>query len=426
MGLHHDSPGRTPFEIELRRRIWHQIRFLDVFTALDRGTEPMITVGSYDTPFPCNVNDSDYDEASTTITPREGEITDMSFSLMAYEATDITQRMNMPDLSPKGDTWQQRLALAEDFIRRTRENYFRYCDRSIPFHRLLLALGASMGSGQVLRAVRPLQRHLSSVPPRVDSPYVLQKATDCLAASEKLHDDPEVAKWMWMVWVQWHGLAVALAGLCSIRDTEQADTSWIYVNRAYERYSKVVADTRNGMLWRPIEKLYKKASAFRDQGRRQSETSAAMRPPTVPVNWNTLSRPLPKSASYPMASSASDAVAPPINTHLTSSRIRTGAMPIDPLMSVPMDFDITGTTADFATVNSFLNKQDGTLNGQGNTQLQPDAQMQNGDMGWLDWERMMDDLSAMDPSHINMGDLQQPEYVAQDAGWHLNLNGDLV
>ena len=123
MGLHHESVQRTPFQTELRRRLWHQIRFLDIYTSLDRGSEHLITMGSFDTPTPKNCNDSDFNESSTSIPEREGEFTDMFYSCLAYDASYTTQLLTTPDTKPGGNTWQQRVEIAQKFN-------LRRCERS--------------------------------------------------------------------------------------------------------------------------------------------------------------------------------------------------------------------------------------------------------------------------------------------------------
>ena len=59
MGLHRDGShyGLHPVETEVRRRIWAQIRMLDLRTAEELGCEPTIVEGSYDTSLPIDIPD---------------------------------------------------------------------------------------------------------------------------------------------------------------------------------------------------------------------------------------------------------------------------------------------------------------------------------------------------------------------------------
>jgi len=451
MDLDYERAGRTPFENEMRRRVWHQLRFLDVYAALDRGTEVLIQPGSYNVPLPNNVNDAEFDESSTSIPNHENGLTDMAFSLLAFGAADMTQRLNTAEIVPQGDTWQHRLELAEDFGKKAHQRFARYCDMSIPFHRLIAGVCKSMSASMVLRAVRPIQKHVSSVPPRVDSPYVLQMACDTLSANDKMYQDSEGERWRWLVWVQWHALAVALAGLCSIRGTELAETAWVYTERAYVRYEKYVADTKNGMLWRPIEKLYKKARAFREEGRRESMNTS----PTIEASTERTSHGgPPKPHIIPRNGELSSASTWPLTTALTSpppqpllnhNNLPMGALPIDRTFSnLSMDF---GSPLDAPIIGAASSNIDSTLAGM----MPVSAPYQPGDMAWMDWERIMDDLSGMPmdematgfplgdiqsaqavhgvqspPLPVNIGDLQRPPTVNDGESWPCELRPNLM
>ncbi|KAI7182580.1 hypothetical protein KC363_g8700 [Hortaea werneckii] len=399
MDLHHEAPGRTPFETELRRRAWYAIRFLDIFTAMDRATEPIVTGGSHTTPRTNNVNDSEFDEDSTVIPHHENKLTDMAFALLASEATGVTQRLNTPEIKPSGDTWQLRLEIAQNFGKQVHEKYVQHCDMSVPFHRLISAIAKSMSAGMVLRAVRPMQRHVSSVPPRIDSPYVLRIAVDALRENEKIYEDPEAERWRWLVWVQWHPLAVALAGLCSIRGAPIAAEAWSVVDKAYTRHSMHVADTRNGMLWRPIEKLYKKARSFRDAGQRspQPVKKQTQAPPadlnssSLPSSYNHLpfQNPVPPFSETP---------APP-----------------DPMMiTSPMHFNAMTASTDFNFANDPLTTATaaGPPPGDANS--------------WLDWENIMSDFESMPMEIGDEFSMQAYQNLSEAQRWPNVLHNDLV
>ena len=366
MGLHHESVARTPFQTELRRRLWHYIRFVDMYTSLDRGSESLVLPGTYDTPKPKNTNEDDFDESSTSIPDHESGFTDMFYSHLGYDATALSQRLTSPDTKPGGDTWQQRVELAQKFKDSVQEKYLKYCDDSIPFQRFLRNVSRAMTASMFIRAVRPMAKHVSSVPPRVDSPYVLQIAMDSLKASEDLQKDPETEQWRWMVWVGWHAVAIALAGLCSIRDTDLANQAWVYVEQAYARGSRHVADSRTGMLWRPVEKLYKKASAFRDHG---------VTPPSVSSPQNNPSQP---SAPLMYPNQFGTTMGHPITQTMP------GSMPTSGLMNAPMDIHFgADPMATFDTANV--------------------------DMNWMDFQQILNEMA--NPADMNLGDMQWPQSI---------------
>ncbi|KAF2161749.1 hypothetical protein M409DRAFT_27806 [Zasmidium cellare ATCC 36951] len=389
MGLHREIGTDSPYMKEIKRRLWHQIRVLDAFSAVDRGTELLVQMSTSDTPLPSNVNDSEFNESTEIITNREEGLSDMTFNLMAHWATTLTMKLLTPEESgSKGQTWQQRLDSSLSLGKQLREKYLQYCDLSIPFHRFLYTVGNSMAASSVLRAVRPMQKHVSSVPPRVDSPFVLQLAVNSLKESESTHVDPETEGWRWIFWVQWHALAVALAGLCSIRDNELASTAWQYVDKAYERHARHVADSRSGMLWKPIEKLYKKASAFRDGATATTATTTTTTSPRHSMSISALTIPQENMENLSINMPSSTSTAPTYPVSSTQAQLPVGAMPLSGVLNASMDFPWS----------------------EGYTGTSP---LQMGDMSWMDWERIMEDISGLQNSdsafsgpNVTMGDVQ--------------------
>lgn len=86
MGLHRDgeSLGLTPFETEMRRRLWWRILLLDAMYALMSGLGHSLLPRSWDTKPPLNVNDSDLYPTMTFIQPKDSP-TDMIFCLICCE-----------------------------------------------------------------------------------------------------------------------------------------------------------------------------------------------------------------------------------------------------------------------------------------------------------------------------------------------------
>ena len=171
-----------------------------------------------------------------------------------------------------------------------------------------------------------------------------------------------------MVWVQWHALAVALAGLCSVRDTPLAKTAWVYVEKAYDRHSKQVADSRNGKLWRPVEKLYRKASAFRD-GISESAIKTHK-----------------KSASLPKA--------PPPDVDVSNLSLHNVMMP-----------DTIASRQGYLANPQPLQMQGHNTTTTGSLNAQMD--MQGADLQWMDWENIMQEISTV-PGGMDLNEFDVP------------------
>ncbi|KKA30563.1 hypothetical protein TD95_005384 [Thielaviopsis punctulata] len=87
MGLHRDGEvlGLTPFETEMRRRIWWWVVLHDAGYALMTGMSANVIPSYWDTKLPSNVNDADLFPGSTEpVHSRDGP-TEMGFAMISYE-----------------------------------------------------------------------------------------------------------------------------------------------------------------------------------------------------------------------------------------------------------------------------------------------------------------------------------------------------
>lgn len=354
MNIHREMPGESPYLAELRRRCWGTIVFLDCYSSIDRGSEPAIHPETFSRLPPTNLNDADFDENSLAIVPRKGEITDMSLACVAMEGSLLSVRMALPEGAPNDPkAWQRRLDLAHEYTRKIQEDFLQYCDPKNPVHQTIAHTANAASHSVMLRAVRPMHYHPSTPPPRVDSPWVMQLALNILRNADDMWKRKTFSgQWRRMPWVPWHAISVTLAGLCSIRGTEVADEAWSLVDKSMERYGNHVADSRNGMLWKPVEKLYRKAAAFRDGQEHQPP------PAPQPVIPTPESFDLPKATGEPMLSADTSLMMDNMNMN----------MPIIAPMAMPE------SVFDFPP------------------EMQAALPIDN---SWLDWEAMMKDMDDL-------------------------------
>ncbi|KAF7188035.1 C6 finger domain transcription factor adaR [Pseudocercospora fuligena] len=359
INIHRELQGESIYMAEMKRRLWYFIVFLDSYASIDRGSEPAIHPDTYNRRLPTNCNDEDFGESSTTITPRPNEIADMTVSLIAMEASDLTLRLAIPEDMPSGQPWQKRLEIAYAFQKKINEQYFQHCNIDIHLHRIAAGIGAAACHSLILRAVRPMQLSPNHSAPRVDSPWVMELALNILRHCHDLHTGIS-GRWRRMPWVPWHGMAVALAGLCSIRDTPLANEAWELVEKTMATYAPSVADTKDGMLWKPLEKLRAKAEAFRDEPRQNSRSE-----PPNKVQQPAVVQPVP-------------------NVNMWNGVDQFGNMPLpDPSLNLatapfPNDMTLDPLTAPIsASVFDFPPDMAATL---------------PTDNSWLDWEGILQDM----------------------------------
>lgn len=106
IGLHRDGSRfehLSPYEVEMRRRVWWVLCMLDIRASEDQGTEFTVATGSFDTKMPLNINDADIDPEKKEAPVERTDETDMSYAMTSFQACLLTRKLmaaKNPDGSP--------------------------------------------------------------------------------------------------------------------------------------------------------------------------------------------------------------------------------------------------------------------------------------------------------------------------------------
>lgn len=96
LGLHRDGSQLeqlTPFEIQMRRRIWWTVAKLDARAAEDQGSDLCIAMEGFDTELPRNLNESDLTPDSTSWPSERQGVTDMTFVRITAKVIQIHREL---------------------------------------------------------------------------------------------------------------------------------------------------------------------------------------------------------------------------------------------------------------------------------------------------------------------------------------------
>ncbi|KAI6081155.1 fungal-specific transcription factor domain-containing protein [Hypoxylon rubiginosum] len=295
LNLHREagSAGCSPYETELRRRLWWQLIVLDIRASEDRGTTTIVARDSYDAHLPLNLNDTDFGPESTgPLVERQGP-TDVTFSLCTARSSGIflyvehahQAAQGQPVGGPSGssggcgsgevcavapaprsveETVRYAQGLEAQFVATADPSHAASYLASVAVRLIILKLWLIMQYPlHPRRRPRPASREqVSGIFP---SEATLRTAISIVELNEYLRIGPYGDRFRWWAdtYVQWHPLAVALAELCTMTRGDLADRAWRIIDDGFPAWSEVIADTKSGTLWRPIRKLYKKAKAAR-------------------------------------------------------------------------------------------------------------------------------------------------------------------
>ncbi|KAI3324823.1 hypothetical protein HD806DRAFT_56535 [Xylariaceae sp. AK1471] len=303
LNIHQDGDGThsrfSPYEAELRRRLWWQLIVLDIRAAEDRGTNTIIAHGSYDTRLPHNIDDVEFGPDTTTPLQDRPGPSDTTFSLCTAQSSGIflwfEHAQGAGPIRNEEDTVRQAQYLESQFVKDADPGHVGSYLASVtvrliilkmwlvmryPLHRRDRKPGASkmpstlppasasdfIGSNASGASSSSTRSQRAAAPAAVSRESTLRTAISIMELADFVETGPYSDRFRWWsdTYVQWHPLAVALAELCTQTQGETVERAWQVVEDMFPRWSGMIADAKSGSLWRPIRKLYKKAKAAKE------------------------------------------------------------------------------------------------------------------------------------------------------------------
>ncbi|KAL1392547.1 fungal-specific transcription factor domain-containing protein, partial [Phyllosticta capitalensis] len=272
LNLHRDGAltGFSPYDTEVRRRLWWQIVVLDIRACEDRGSFPLIALEQCSTKVPLNINDEDI-EPNTRFPPQEREgYTEMTFSKLCQEASAVAPKFFSPipaniDDEHKREHWQHQIQEeVERFKERMQKMFLAHCKPEVPIQYVVIKVVQIILTEFWLLVHYPIQTRRFAFKSKATKLEILEAAVTHLEIDYEVVMHPLSIKFSWYfdTYVEWHPIAVALAELCVQTRGPHVERAWKVVDTVYERARSLVTDVS---LWRPVKKLYQKARLAREQ-----------------------------------------------------------------------------------------------------------------------------------------------------------------
>lgn len=285
-GLHREGskPNLSPFQTELRRRLWWQIVHLDIRCSEDRASDPFILPNSFTTKLPLNINDSDMDPQSIDLIPERTGFTEMTKTRGAQLCWEVVMRIAWDAFEPKtlsndGEentqptvSFEEKSGLINQLEKTLEDQIVIHCNPEEPLQWMTLAVSRLVVARLRLSTYYPPAHSGRPIPHHVVSrETVLKTATQNLEWCHLLDTESAVANWRWWMntHVQWHALAATLAELCVQDKGPSVERAWTIVDVVFDDWTARIADSDKNTLWRAIKKLMSKAQAKRNESKTQ-------------------------------------------------------------------------------------------------------------------------------------------------------------
>ncbi|KAI1140205.1 fungal-specific transcription factor domain-containing protein [Hypoxylon sp. FL0543] len=271
LGLHRDGsrfPHLTPFEVEMRRRLWYSICMIDVRSSEDQGTDLTITHGSFDTRIPLNINDSDIDP-ETKETPQEREgITDTTISIVFCQQCIVAQQMMALSLRDGDRCLDEQSRLLNEFYERLERTYLRYSDATnniaywvcVMVTRLLVAKMSLIIYFPVLFS--STSEHASAE--LRDRLFIA--AVEVAEYNHALNAEQACRHWRWIfqTYTHWYAIVYMLIEAARRPWSPAVERAWVALHSSWLIPAQSAARNKNLNIWIPLRKLMAEARRHRD------------------------------------------------------------------------------------------------------------------------------------------------------------------
>ncbi|KAI2635323.1 hypothetical protein GGS21DRAFT_515277 [Xylaria nigripes] len=307
MGIHRDGSAfnLSPFETEMRRRIWHHLDILDYRATEYHGYEVFLHEESvFDTRWPLNVNDSDLSPDMSELPPDSDGATEMTFTQIRCRAMALSKEMMRKRRSP----FQTRIQILDEY-NRTMDKYIERCNPSQPLQylatqiyyvsaaRIRLATYYSelvarkrKGDADVFNTINPDAK--TKVPDHSSIQYepdnqtlreqLFETSLAIVRRTNSMMHEPRFVHWAWVStsYVQWQILALILWEICIRPPSPQCDEAWKHTTEIYEKWLSVKfrnSFERGNDFIKPMNRLLARAQRVRDAQQRERSQAQAQR-----------------------------------------------------------------------------------------------------------------------------------------------------
>lgn len=256
MGLHRDGTflGLSPFETEMRRRLWWHLAHIDFRTADVMGTKPSPEIWGGDTQKPTNVEDSELHPDMTEIPPERNGITPISLTLIKCEI--IESLCKCTTTQPTDLRWEMlynsgiSMAKKDSIIKEVEDHlekkYMRYCDPSNSFHTFISIMMRSAVCKMRLFAHNLRQfAHLSAKASQKDHDIAFYNAMKLLEYANLVQGGHMgLDKFLWQLGTSycWNTMLYLLIEVRSRKTGPEIDKAWQLIGVVFSRLPQVMEE----------------------------------------------------------------------------------------------------------------------------------------------------------------------------------------
>lgn len=257
----------TPFEIEMRRRVWWAVCMLDLRASEDQAMDLTITSGSFDTKIPLNINDADISPESKEMPTERYGITDMSFERICAAITEIMRQMMTRGVGNDASSLEDQSLLLNKIYQEFEEGYLQFTTESgnITYWVAVTVARITMAK-MALIVFLPV---LFSSPSEHISDEIKNKllvsAIEIAEYNHALNAERACRHWRWIyqTYSHWHAIIYLLIETSRRPWSPTVERAWVALHSCWLISARNPTD-KDLRIWIPLRKLMHKARKHRD------------------------------------------------------------------------------------------------------------------------------------------------------------------
>ena len=309
LGLHRDGADfehLSPYEIEMRRRVWWTLCMLDVRASEDQGTDYMIARGSFNTKLPLNINDADIEPETIQMPTGRVGITDMTFPLVSFEMCEVTKQM-MAQIAKEGAPGiEEQNCLLNEIYQKLDRGYLQYSVEpgdiaywvGVTIARLVMAKMTLFIYLPILFS-SPSEHFLDKIRTKL-----LVAAIEIAEYNHALNAEQACRHWRWVfqTYTHWYAIVFLLIEISRRPWSPIVERAWVALHSQWLIPAQSHMD-KNLRIWVPLRRLTANARKHRE-----AELERLRRDPQAAEMLETEDQMLPVPASPGPFPAGSDAV----------------------------------------------------------------------------------------------------------------------
>jgi Fungal specific transcription factor domain len=278
LGLHRDGSKHdiSPFDVEMRRRTWWQIVFLDGHSSKLAGAGFPAWLAKFDTKIPKNISDSDLSPTMKEPPQDKEGATEMIFCCLRYETAQALRTArtttNMdgswgiasgasPELLAEKDKAIDALEIKFE------KQFVQHCDPSIPLHLLVIYVAKS-----VICTMRIMAHHPRQYPDKGATMSQIEKDMLFTESLKEMEYDSlgytskAIRGYLWHITshFQLDAFIYLLSELRYRTTGDLVERAWQQIKFSFENRPEMITDTKNSLYF-AIGNLALKAWAMREE-----------------------------------------------------------------------------------------------------------------------------------------------------------------